>query len=158
MFPKYILAPHVPTPEDVVDRMLRLGAVTSEDVVYDLGCGDGRVVIAAARQFGARGVGVDIEPHWIEESRRNAEHAGVIGLVTFHLQDALTVDLSPASVVMLYLVEWSTSKLEANIRAGVKPGTRVVSHNYGMTDWTPSKSETFVDAGGTARRLHLWIG
>ena len=137
--------------------MLRLGAVTREDVVYDVGCGDGRIVIAAARQFGTRGVGVDIEPYWIEESRRNAELAGCADLVTFHVQDALTVDLSPATVVMLYLVEWSTARLGAIIRAGVKPGTRVVSHSYGMTDWTPSKSETFIDTGGTARKLHLWI-
>jgi cyclopropane fatty-acyl-phospholipid synthase-like methyltransferase len=154
---EYILAPYVPTPHEVVDRMLQLAEVTDRDVVYDLGCGDGRIVIAAAPQFGARGVGVDIEPHWIEESQRNAELAGVDQLVTFKLQDALTVDLSPATVVTLYLVEWSTSKLRPIIESTVKPGTRIVSHSFGIESWAPAKVERFVDASGHDRTLHLWI-
>src|SRR6267143_474680 len=96
---RYILAPYVATPADVVDRMLRLAEVTNKDLVYDLGCGDGRMVIAAAKDFGARGVGVDIEPYWIEESMRKAKKAGVEHLTTFRVEDAMSVDLSPASVV-----------------------------------------------------------
>jgi SAM-dependent methyltransferase len=93
--PQYILAPYVPTPPDVVERMLWLAQVTGDDLVYDLGCGDGRILIAAARQFGARGVGVEIEPFWVQESQRNAQQANLDHLLTFIVQDALTVDLSP---------------------------------------------------------------
>jgi len=106
-----ILAPFMPTPHEVVERMLRLAAVTSKDMVYDLGCGDGRIPIAAARDFGARGVGFDIEPYRVAESHANAKKAGVEHLVEFRLQDAQTVDLSPASVVTLYLVQWSMLRL-----------------------------------------------
>jgi cyclopropane fatty-acyl-phospholipid synthase-like methyltransferase len=155
--PRYILAPFVPTPEDVVERMLKLAEVTSRDVVYDLGCGDGRIIITAATKYGARGVGVDIEPYWVAESRSSAQKAGVDHLVTFSLQDAMTVDLSAATVVMLYLVHWSTSKLQPIIKRQVKPGTRVVSHSFTMGDWTPVKTETFTDASGSVRRLYLWI-
>ena len=155
--PRYILAPYVPTPVEVVDRMLRLAEVTNKDLVYDLGCGDGRMVIAAAKDYGARGVGVDIEPYWIEESRRNAKEAGVEHLTTFSLEDAMTVDFSPATVVMLYLVEWSVGKLKPIIMSKAKPGTRVVSHCFGPESWTPAKFETFLDADGRARNLFLWI-
>lgn len=137
--------------------MLRLAQVTRSDVVYDLGCGDGRMVIAAAKDFGARGVGVDIEPYWIEESRRNAKKAGVEHLTTFRVEDAMSVDLSPANVVMLYLVEWSVAKLRPLIESTAKPGTRVVSHSFGMKNWTPAEFETFVDVSGQARNLYLWI-
>jgi len=154
---RYILAPYVPTPADVVDRMLRLAEVTNKDLVYDLGCGDGRIVIAAARDFGARGVGVDIEPYWIEESRRNAKKAGVEHLTTFRVEDAMSADLSPASVVMLYLVEWSVAKLQPTIESTAEPGTRIVSHSFGMENWTPAKFETFVDVNGQARNLYLYI-
>jgi SAM-dependent methyltransferase len=155
--PVYILAPYVPTPTDVVDRMLRLAQVTSDDVVCDLGCGDGRIVIAAARDFGARGVGMDIEPYWIEQSCRNARDAGVVDLVTFRVQDALTADLSAASVVMLYLVDWSVAKLRPIIERTAKPGTRLVSNNFGQLMGTPAKEEKLVDADGTPRTLFLWV-
>jgi predicted RNA methylase len=95
------LAPYVPTPEDVVDRMLVLAGTTRDDIVYDLGCGDGRIPIAAAKTFGARGVGIDIDPRRIEESRANAKAAGVEHLVEFRLGDALAADVSPATVVTL---------------------------------------------------------
>lgn len=137
--------------------MLRLAEVTNKDLVYDLGCGDGRIVIAAAKDFGAQGVGVDIEPYWIEESRRNAKKAGVEHLTTFRVEDAMSVDLSPASVVMLYLVEWSVAKLWPIIKSTAKPGARVVSHSFGMENWTPEQFETFVDANGQPRNLYLWI-
>ena len=155
--PLYILAPFVPTPQDVVERMLQLAEVTSQDLVYDLGCGDGRIIITAARKYGARGVGVDIEPYRVTESQSNAKKCGVEHLVTFSLQDAMTVDLSPATVVLLYLVHWSTSKLQQIIKRQVKPGTRIVSHSFGMGNWTPLKTEKFTDASGKDRTLYLWL-
>jgi len=157
--PLHILAPYVPTPQDVVERMLELAQVTSRDVVYDLGCGDGRMVITAASKHGARGVGVDIEPYWVSESEANARQAGVEDLVTFTAGDALTLDLTPATVMTLYLVEWSTAKLQPIIRSQVKAGTRIVSHAFGheMDGWTPNQTEEFIDASGAARKLHLWI-
>lgn len=154
---RYILAPFVPTPIDVVERMLQLAEVTSRDLVYDLGCGDGRIIITAASKYGARGVGVDVEPYWVAESQSGAKRAGVEQLVTFSLQDALTVDLSPATVVMLYLVHWSTSKLQPIIRRQVRTGTRIVSHNYDVDGWAPDKTEKFTDASGRVRSLYLWI-
>jgi hypothetical protein len=105
------LAPFVPTPNDVVERMLTLAGVTEDDVVYDLGCGDGRIVIAAAREFGARGVGVDIDPQRIAEANANAEQAGVQHLVRFIEQDAMQVDVSDATVVTLYLLSSSNARL-----------------------------------------------
>jgi ubiquinone/menaquinone biosynthesis C-methylase UbiE len=155
--PRYILAPYVATPPDVVDRMLDLAKVTSNDQVYDLGCGDGRIVIAAAKSCGARGLGVDIEPYWIDVSQANAGQAEVDHLVAFKVQDALTLDLSPATVVMLYLVEWSTRKVQPLITSMVKPGTRVVSLSFSMDNWVPAKVEKFVDAHGDVRVLYLWI-
>jgi len=154
--PRYILAPFVPTPPEVVERMLDLAGVTSADVVYDLGCGDGRVVIAAAKR-GARAVGFDIEPHWVEESRRNAAAAGVSDLASFELQDALSADLSAATVVMLYLVEWSTRMLDEKLAAELLPGARIVSHSFGMGDRPAEKTEQWVDATGQSRTLRLWI-
>ncbi len=153
---RYILAPYLATPPEVVERMLDLAGVSSSDVVYDLGCGDGRIVVAAALR-GARGVGVDIEPYWIEKSRKKAAAAGVEDLVSFGVQDALTVDLAPATVVMLYLVEWSTRMLGAKLAAELRPGSRVVSHSFTMGDQQPEKLEQWVDASGQARTLRLWI-
>lgn len=154
--PLYILAPFVPTPNDVVERMLELAQVTSADIVYDLGCGDGRILITAAKKYGARGFGVDIEPYWVAESQARAKEAGVDHLATFSLQDAMTVDLSPATVVMIYAVQWAMEKLEPLIKSQVKPGTRVVSHSFAMGDWEPVKTETFTDANGSVRTLYLW--
>jgi len=151
------LAPYVPTPQDVVDRMLSLANVTAADVVYDLGCGDGRVVVTAAKKFGARGVGVDIDPDRIKESQANANAAGVENLVTFRLQDAMTVDVSPATVVTLYLLSSSNAKLRPILTRQLKPGARIVSHAFGMDDWTPEKTDVFTDSGGTQRTLYRWI-
>lgn len=157
VFPKYILAPYVPTPEDVIERMLRLAEVNGRDFVYDLGCGDGRIIISAALKCGARGLGVDIEPYWISESEKAAKNAGVEELVEFKLQDALTLELSPATVVMLYLVPWSISKILPIIKNQVKAGTRIVSHSFGGEDWQPLKTESFTDESGAERTLYLWI-
>ena len=150
------LAPYVPTPQLVVDRMLQLAAVTKNDVVYDLGCGDGRIPITAAKNFGARGVGVDIDPQRIAEANANAKQAGVAHLVTFKLQDALTTDLSDATVVTLYLLSASNLKLRPILTKQLKPGARIVSHAFSMGDWQPDKVDTFTDTTSNTRTLYLW--
>ncbi|MBA2355653.1 MAG: class I SAM-dependent methyltransferase [Acidobacteria bacterium] len=150
------LAPYVPTPHDVVDKMLGLAGVGKTDVVYDLGSGDGRLVIAAAKQFGARGVGIDIDPERIAEARANAKQAGVESLVEFRQEDAMQAKLTDATVVTLYLLSSSNVKLRPMLVGQLKPGARVVSHQFGMGDWAPAKVETFTDSNGTSRTLYLW--
>jgi SAM-dependent methyltransferase len=150
------LAPFVPTPPDVVERMLTLARVGKDDVVYDLGCGDGRIVITAARKYGARGVGVDIDPQRIAESNANAKIAGVADRVTFRLQDALKTDLTDATVVALYLLSSSNLKLRPILTKQLKPGARIVAHAFSMGDWTPETVDTFTDAAGSSRTLYLW--
>lgn len=150
------LAPFVATPEDIVEKMLEFAKVGPTDVVYDLGCGDGRIVITAARKYGARGLGVDVDPKRIAESRANARNAGVESLVTFLLQDALTVDVSPATVVTLYLVATSNLRLRPMLTKLLAPGSRIVSHNFGMGDWEPNEVLNVKDARGTSRTLYLW--
>jgi ribosomal protein L11 methylase PrmA len=150
------LAPYVPTPQDVVDRMLTLAEVGPNDVVYDLGCGDGRIVITAAQKYGATGVGVDFDPDRIKESEANAKAAGVQGKVTFKQQDAMTVDVSPATVVTLYLLSSSNLKLRPILTKQLRPGARIVSHAFTMGDWQPLKTDAFTDAKGTQRTLYLW--
>jgi SAM-dependent methyltransferase len=154
--PQASLAPYVPTPQDVVERMLELAHVGKDDVVYDLGSGDGRLVITAAKKYGAKGVGVDIDPERISEARANAEKAGVQSLVEFRQQDALTVDVSPATVVTLYLLSSSNMKLRPILTKQLKPGARIVSHQFSMGDWQPAKNETFTDSNGATRTLYLW--
>ena len=150
------LAPYVSTPQDVVDRMLKLAAVTDKDLVYDLGCGDGRIVITAAQKYGARGVGVDIDPQRIAESESNAHKAGVEKLVTFKLQDAMTVDVSKATVVTLYLLSASNMKLRPLLTRQLAPGSRIVSHAFSMGDWEPAQVEQYEDGMGITRTLNLW--
>lgn len=150
------LAPFVPTPQDVVDRMLELAGVSGSDVVYDLGCGDGRIVITAAQRFGARGVGVDIDPQRIAEANANAEREGVQHLVTFIEQDAMTVDLSEATVVTLYLLSSSNLKLRPRLTAQLPPGARIVSHAFSMGDWSADQVDRFSDLRGNTRTLFLW--
>jgi SAM-dependent methyltransferase len=149
------LAPYVPTPQDVVERMLDLANVTNRDVVYDLGSGDGRLVIAAARR-GARGVGIDIDPERVTEAQANAKAAGVEHLTTFVLGDALQADVSEASVVTLYLLSSSNLRLRPMLTRQLRPGARVVSHAFGMGDWKAEKVDTFKDANGSTRTLYLW--
>ena len=151
-----VLAPYSPTPMDVVERMLKLAGVGPQDVVYDLGCGDGRIVIAAAQKFGARGVGIDIDPALITRAQINAEQAGVGGRVTFRVQDAMTVDVSEATVVTLYLLAASNVKLRPILTRALRPGARIVSHNYPVGDWEPDVVDTFRDAAGSTRTLFLW--
>ena len=150
------LAPYVPTPQEVVERMLTLAGVSKSDVVFDLGCGDGRIPITAARKYGARGVGVDIDPQRIAEANANAKAAGVEHLVTFKLQDAMTTDVSGASVVTLYLLSASNLKLRPILTRQLKPGARIVAHSFGMGDWTPEKADSFTDAEGRSRMLFLY--
>ena len=150
------LAPYVPTPQEVVDRMLQLGSVTKADTVYDLGCGDGRIPITAAKVYGARGLGVDIDPQRIAEANENAKRAGVTHLVTFKLQDALATDLSEATVVTLYLLSASNLKLRPILTRQLKPGARIVSHAFSMGDWQPDKVDTFTDTANSQRTLYLW--
>ena len=150
------LAPYVPTPYDVVNRMLELAGVTKDDVVYDLGCGDGRIVITAAERFGARGVGIDYDPERIAEANANAERAGVQDLVTFIEQDAMQVDVSEATVVTLYLLSSSNRKLRPILTRQLRPGSRIVSHAFRMGDWDPTETKHFDDERGNARTIYLW--
>jgi SAM-dependent methyltransferase len=145
------LAPYVPTGHDVVDRMLSLAGVTKEDYVVDLGCGDGRIPIAAARKYGARGLGVDIDPVRIEEARANLKVAGVQNLVEFR------TDVSKATVVTTFLLSASNLRLRPILTKQLKPGARVVTNTFSMGDWTPSKTDTFVDATGRTRTLYLYV-
>ena len=150
------LAPFVSTPPDVVDRMLALANVGPRDVVYDLGCGDGRIVIAAARKFGARGVGVDLDARLINQAEANAKAAGVEKRVRFVVQDAMTVDVSDATVVTLYLLSASNVKLRPILTRQLRRGARIVSHSFAMGDWEPDVVDTFRDSAGTSRTLYLW--
>jgi ribosomal protein L11 methylase PrmA len=151
-----VLAPYSPTPMDVVDRMLTFAGVGQGDLVYDLGCGDGRIVIEAARKFGARGVGVDIDPALVARAQANAKQAGVESLVTFRVQDAMTVNVSDATVVTLYLLAASNVKLRPILMRNLRPGSRIVAHNYPIGDWEPDVVDTFTDSAGSKRTLFLW--
>jgi ubiquinone/menaquinone biosynthesis C-methylase UbiE len=150
------LAPYVTTPQDVVERMLALAKVGPKDVVYDLGCGDGRLVITAAKRYGARGVGVDFDLDRVKESQVKARLAGVESLVEFRQQDALTVDVSPATVVTLYLLSESNLRLRPILTKVLQPGSRVVSHQFGMGDWEPETKETIAASDGSQHILYLW--
>lgn len=151
------LAPFNATPDDVVDRMLTLAGVGKNDVVYDLGCGDGRIPIAAAKKYGARGVGVDTDPRRIEESQANARLAGVERLVEFRVEDALTTDVSGATVVTLFLLPSSNLALRPMLRRQLKPGARIVSHAFAMgPDWPADQVDQFVSARGDEVTLYLW--
>lgn len=155
--PRQSLAPYVPTPQDVVERMLSLAGVTRDDVVYDLGCGDGRIPITAARKYGARGVGVDIDPRRIDESRANARAAGVEPLVEFRVEDAMQVDVSPATVVTLYLLSSSNVKLRPMLTGRLRPGARIVSHAFSMGPaWPADKVDRFTSQSGDEITLYLW--
>ncbi len=129
----------VPTPQEVVLEMLKMAKVTQSDVVYDLGCGDGRIVITAAKLFGARGVGVDIDPIRIKESNENARKAGVAGRVKFIEGDLFATDLTEATVVTLYLTPELNVQVRPKLFRELRPGTRIVSHDFDMGDWKPDR-------------------
>jgi len=136
------LAPFVPTPEIVVARMLEMARVDKDTVIYDIGCGDGRIVIAAAQKYGAHGVGIDIDPQRIKECKANAKAAGVEALVKFRQEDATKVDVSPATVVALYLLPESNELLRPKFERELKPGVLIVSHNYIVPGWEAKEIAT----------------
>lgn len=140
-----------PSSEVQVKAMLELARVTKKDIVYDLGCGDGRVVIMAAKLYGARGVGIDIDPERIRESKVNAEKAGVSHLVRFRNEDLFEADFHEATVVTLYLWPWINLKLRPILLKQLKPGARVVSHYHDMGDWPPEKE---IEVEGD--KIFLW--
>jgi SAM-dependent methyltransferase len=151
--PASLDVPFVPTPNDVVAGMLRLAGVKSGDVVYDLGCGDGRIVIAAAqRAKGVRAVGVDIDPRRIAEAEANARKAGVADRTRFIQQDLFQADLREATVVTLYLLPSLNVRLRPKLLEELKPGTRIVSHGFDMGDWKPAR----VARAGNSD-IYLWI-
>ncbi|MBM3368336.1 MAG: class I SAM-dependent methyltransferase [Betaproteobacteria bacterium] len=157
-------APYIATPYAVVEEMLQLAKVGPSDVVYDLGCGDGRIVIAAAERFGARGVGIDIDPRRIEEANAAARRAGVAGRVRFAVQDLFQTDFSEATVVSLYLYPELNQRLRPKLLADLKPGSRIVSHDYGIGDWKPHRTQLVTprDSDQVAGRdrqhwIYLWI-
>ena len=143
--------PYVPTPPDVVEAMLNLGGVKKGDIMYDLGCGDGRIVIMAAQKFGATGTGVDIDPERIKEAEENAKQAGVTGRVRFLRMNLFDADFHDATVVTLYLLPEVNLKLRPKLLKELKVGTRIVSHQFDMGDWKPDKK---VDMDW--RTLYLW--
>ena len=140
------IVPYVPTPQEVVERMLELAQVKKGDVVYDLGSGDGRIVVTAAKKYGVKAIGFEIDPERIKESQENIKKAGVGHLVEIRQQDIRTVDLSQASVLTMYLLP------EVNLM--IRP--RVVSHDFDMGDWKPIKTEQIKDPSGWEHTLYLW--
>lgn len=144
--------PFVPTPEDTVDQMLRLAEVRPGDIVYDLGSGDGRIVITAVRKYGARGVGVDIDPERVTEANQNARKAGVAQQVEFRQGDLFKAEIGEATVVTLYLLPSVNERLKPKLLSELRPGTRIVSHAFDMGDWKPVR-EMEVDG----RTLYLWV-
>jgi SAM-dependent methyltransferase len=151
--------PYVPTTEAAVKAMLKLAEVKRTDIVYDLGCGDGRIVIAAAKEYGAHGVGIDINPARIQEAKENAEKAGVANLVRFEEKDLFDADIHEATVVTLFLLNSVNVKLRPKLLKDLKPGTRVVSNTFGMGDWKPDKELRVgdpVEGFSLSHKLFLW--
>jgi uncharacterized protein (TIGR03000 family) len=156
--PDDIFIRYVPTPPDIVKEMLKLGRVGPNDVVFDLGCGDGRMVIAAVAHAKAkRGVGIDLDPERLEECKVNVKAAGVEDKVTFRKGNVLEVkDISEASVVLLYMSNDLNLALRPMLQKSLKPGARIVSHRFIMGDWAPTKSITVKGEDGDEYKLHLW--
>jgi SAM-dependent methyltransferase len=141
----------VPTPNEIVATMLKMAAVTKKDTVYDLGCGDGRIVITAAQRYGARGFGIDIDPERVAEATENVAKAGVADRVKIIRGDLFEADISAATVVTLYLLTDLNLKLRPKLLRDLKPGTRVVSHAFSMGDWKPERE---AEVSGTT--VYLW--
>ena len=144
--------PYVPTPRAVVDRMLAIANVNKNDILYDLGSGDGRIVITAAQKYGTRGIGIDINPRRIEEANANAQKAGVTKLVEFRQQDLFETNLSKATVVTLYLLPEINIKLRSKLLKELKPGTRIVSHAFDMGEWKPQQKELV-----NGKLIYYWV-
>lgn len=159
-FPEEI--PFVPTPIEVVDRMLELAAVKKGDVLYDLGSGDGRIVIRAAKKYGVRAVGIEMDQLLLKKAQMDAKAAGVSRLVEFRAEDALQTDLSRATVVTLYMLPWFNEKMRPNLKKYLKPGARIVAHDFGIEGWPPDKTvklpQLEIKRGGYKHQhvLYLW--
>ena len=151
---------YVPTPQAVVDKMLEMAEVKSGDIVYDLGCGDGRIVVTAAKKYGVKAVGFDIDPERVAEARENVRHAGVEHLVTIKQEDIFTLDLRAASVVTLYLLPELNVRLMPQLEL-LPPGSRIVSHDFDMSGAKPVEvvkmSENKADLGGTNHTIYKWV-
>ena len=150
------IAPFLSTPHNVIDRMLELAEVSRREIFYDLGSGDGRIVITAAGRYGAKAVGFEIDPALVTHSRRDIKAAGLEDLAEIREQDVRNVDLSPASVVTMYLYPEANLRLRAAIMRQLKPGSRVVSHLFAMDDWQPDRMVQITDSGGFFRTIYLW--
>jgi SAM-dependent methyltransferase len=154
--------PYVPTTDEAVEAMLKLADVKKTDVVYDLGCGDGRIVIAAAKKYGAHGVGIDINPQRIQEAKENAAKAGVENLVRFEENDLFKADIREATAVTLFLLPDVNLRLRPKLLRDLKSGTRIVSNTFDMGDWKPDKEENLKSddseyGGGLSHKFFLWI-
>jgi len=154
--------PFVPTPIEVVDRMLELAEVKKGDVVYDLGSGDGRIVIRAAKKFGVKAVGIEMDSWLLDKARKDARAAGVTHLVAFRAEDALKADISRATVVTLYMLPWFNEAMKPSPKKFLKPGARIVAHDFGIEGWNPDVSvklpEFELKPGGYKHQhtLYLW--
>jgi SAM-dependent methyltransferase len=146
---------YVPTPQEVVDRMLEIAKVNRNDVLYDLGSGDGRIPITAAQKFGIKAVGIDINPLRIKEANANAQKAGVADRVTFLNQDLFQSNFSDATVVTLYLLPSLNVQLRPQLFRQLKPGTRIVSHDFNMGEWKPERTEQ-MEVNGATRTIYFW--
>lgn len=146
----------VPTPNRVVEEMLRVADIQEDDLIYDLGCGDGRIIIQAAQRVGSRGIGIDIDPQRIKESRQNASKAGVDHLVQFQEQDLFEADFGEATVVTLYLLPMLNLQLRSKLLTELQPGTHVISHDFGMNEWIPDQ-KTIVVIGERHHWVYHWI-
>jgi len=146
--------PYVPTPQWVVREMLTLASVGPGDIVYDPGCGDGRIIVTAAKEFGAHGVGIDIDPDRIAESKKNADIASVWDRTQFHQMSLFDVDFRPATVVTLYLLPWANARLRPKFLAELRPGSRIVGHSFGMQNWLPDRT---INLPYEERTIRRWI-
>jgi cyclopropane fatty-acyl-phospholipid synthase-like methyltransferase len=153
--------PFVPSPMHVVHKMIEVAEIKKGDILYDMGSGDGRIVIEAAKKFGIKGVGIDLNPELVAKARENAVKEGVSHLVEFRAQDGLTVDISEATVVTLYMFKWFNNALRPKLQ-NLKPGSRVVAHDFDIDDWKPTRIEHIgPPTDGTSdyaesRTLYIW--
>lgn len=153
--------PYVPSPMHVVQRMLEVAEIKTDDILYDMGSGDGRIVIEAAKKYGIRGVGIDLNAELVAKARENAAHEGVGHLVEFHAQDGLTVDISEATVVTLYMFKWFNNALRPKLQK-LKTGSRVVAHDFDIDDWKPTRVEYVAppkdetSESAESRTLYIW--
>ena len=154
--------PYVPSTIPIVTKMLELASVTKDDLVYDMGCGDGRILIMAAKKYGARGVGIDLDPERIAEARKNAEQEGVSHLLEFRAEDGTKTDISKATVVTLYMFKWFNNAIRPKLQK-LQPGSRVVAHDFDIDEWKPT-STIYLDSEKNGHEgierphtLFLWL-